>query len=120
MAVSAGCDSEWALRWSLRQQLFGRKLLLADQLPAGLLRMAFVMALTLAGARLGALQDGAAHILPQHLSPAHMMAKRTLHRPEPHRLLRLNGQQAWCVLDAPPLLDEGLGFSASHVSGKPL
>lgn len=114
MAIVVGRDSESVLSWSLRQQLFGRELLLDDQLPGGLLRMAFVVVLTLAGARMQALQDGTGHILPQHVSAAHMIAKRTLQRPEPYRLLCLNGKQAWCILDALPLLDESLGFDRRH------
>lgn len=110
VAISVEGDCETALRLSLRQQLFGRELLLDDQLPAGLLRMAFVVALTLAGARLQALEGGQDVVLPHHLSAGHMIAKRTLHRPEPHGLLRVNGEQAWCILDALPLLATDLGF----------
>ena len=113
VAISVEDDSETALRLSIRQQLFGRELLLDDQLPAGLLRMAFVFALTLAGARLRALDDGQEVVLPHHLSAGHMIAKRTLHRPEPHGLLRVNGEQAWCILDALPLLATDLGFRRS-------
>jgi hypothetical protein len=103
-------DSEAVLRLSLRQQLFGRELLLDDQLPAGLLRMALIFATTLAGARLCAVHDRRAMVLPQHLSTGHMIAKRMSHRPEPHGLLRVNGEQAWCVMDALPLLAAELGF----------
>ncbi len=110
IAIAVEADCENALRVSLRQQLFGRELLLDDQLPAGLLRMAFVVALTLAGARLHALDGGHEVSLPHHLSTSHMIAKRTLHRPEPHGLLRVNGEQAWCILDALPLLAADLGF----------
>jgi len=110
VAISVEGDCETALRLSIRQQLFGRELLLDDQLPAGLLRIAFVVALTLAGARLRALDGGEDVVLPHHLSAGHMIAKRTLHRPEPHGLLRMNGEQAWCILDALPLLATDLGF----------
>jgi Fe-S-cluster containining protein len=113
VAISMGGDSERAIRLSLRQQLFGRELLLDDQLPAGLLRMALVVTLTLAGARLRALDDGQNQVLPRHLSASHMTIKRTLHRPEPHGLLRVNGEQTWCILDALPLLAGHLGFNAS-------
>jgi hypothetical protein len=106
-------DSEQAMRLSLRQQLFGREMLLDDGLPAGLLRMVFVATLTLAGARLRALADGRKKVLPQHFSASHMAAKRMLHRPEPHGLLRANGEQAWPILDALPLLDRALGFHSA-------
>jgi Fe-S-cluster containining protein len=109
LAISIEADCERAMKLSLRQQLFGRELLLDDQLPAGLLRMAFVVTLTLAGARLRALDDGRKHVLPQHFSASHMTTKRTLHRPEPHGLLRANGEQAWPILDALPLLARDLG-----------
>jgi hypothetical protein len=119
VAISVEGDCETALRLSLRQQLFGRELLLDDQLPAGLLRMAFVVALTLAGARLRALDGGHDVVLPHHLSAGHMIAKRTSHRPEPHALLRVNGEQAWCILDALPLLATDLGFRRSDSSRSP-
>ncbi|MGC1645137.1 MAG: hypothetical protein WA741_04855 [Candidatus Sulfotelmatobacter sp.] len=119
VAIAVEGDCESALRLSLRQQLFGRELLLDDQLPAGLLRMAFVVALTLAGARLRALDGGHDVVLPHHLSAGHMIAKRTLHRPEPHALLRVNGEQAWCILDALPLLATDLGFRRSDSSRSP-
>lgn len=119
VAISVEGDCETALRLSLRQQLFGRELLLDDQLPAGLLRIAFVAALTLAGARLRALDGGQDVVLPHHLSAGHMIAKRTLHRPEPHGLLRVNGEQAWCILDGLPLLATDLGFRQSGPSGSP-
>ena len=110
LAISIEADSERAMRLSLRQQLFGRELLLDDHLPAGLLRITFVVILTLAGARLRALDDGQKKVLPRHFSSSHMTTKRTLHRPEPHGLLRANGEQAWPILDALPLLARDLGF----------
>jgi Fe-S-cluster containining protein len=110
LAISLEGDSERAMKLSLRQQLFGRELLLDDHLPAGLLRMALVVTLTLAGARLRALDDGQKKVLPHHFSASHMTTKRTLHRPEPHGLLRANGEQAWPILDALPLLARDLGL----------
>jgi Fe-S-cluster containining protein len=68
LSISMQDDCERTMRLSLRQQLFGRELLLEDSLPAGLLRMVFVVTLTLAGARLRALDDGRNKVLPQHLS----------------------------------------------------
>lgn len=112
-AILLDGDSEDALRLSLRQQIFGRELLLDDQLPAGLLRIAFVFALTLAGARLRTVSDGQKVVLPHHLSASHMIAKRMLHRPEPHGLLRANGEKAWCVLDALPLLASDLCLTSA-------
>ena len=104
LGVKAAEDTDAILRLSLRQQLFGRDLLLEDQLPAALLRMALVVLLTLAGARLHAINERCSKVEPRHLSAAHMAARRTLHRPEPHALLRANGAQAWPVLDALPAL----------------
>src|ERR1022692_2446121 len=40
-------------------------------------------------------------------------AKRTLHRSEPHALLRANGEQAWSILDALPWLSRELGGCAN-------
>src|ERR1019366_6247246 len=88
------------LRLSIRQQLFGREFLLDDDLPAGLLRLALIVTLTLAGARLRT--EGEGTVQPGHLSTSHMIARRMLHRPEPHRLLIANADLAWCVLDALP------------------
>ena len=110
IVISLEGDSEQAMTLSVRQQLFGRELLLDDHLPAGLLRMAFVVMLTMTGARLRALDDSQTKVQPRHFSSGHMTAKRTLSRPEPSVLLRANGEQAWPVLDALPLLLRDLGF----------
>jgi len=110
-AIAMDAGSEQAARLSLRQQLFGRELLLDDQLPAGLLRMALALTLTLAGARLRALKDGQKKVFPRHFSSSHMTTRRTLHRPEPHGLLCVNGEQVWPILDALPLLAPDLGFT---------
>ncbi len=104
ISVSVGGDIESALTLSLRQQIFGRDLLLDNRLPAGLLRMALVIALTITGARALAVDDGKDKVLPTHLSSSHVVTKRTLGRPEPHRLLRANGEQVWPILEALPLL----------------
>jgi Fe-S-cluster containining protein len=111
--IAIDSHAEKSLTLSLRQQIFGRELLLDDQLPAGLLRMAFVIAMTLAGARLRALDEGQKRVSPRHLSASHMIIKRTLHRPEPHGLLRANGEQAWPILDALALLDREFGSSGN-------
>jgi hypothetical protein len=87
---------------------------LDDQLPAGLLRMAFALTLTLSGARLRALKDGQKKVSPHHFSASHMTAKRTLNRPEPHGLLRMNGEHVWPILDALPLLASALSFTPSQ------
>lgn len=111
LAAKVEEDSEQAMRLSLRQQIFGRELLLNDQLPAGLLRMAFVVLMTLTGARLQAFKNGAGRVSPQHFSLAHMTARRILHRPGPHALLWANGEHAWPILDALPRLAFYLGWA---------
>ena len=107
-AIAMDPDCVHALRLSLRQTLFGRELLLDDHLPAGLLRMAFAALLTLAGARAFALRDRRDRVSPKHFSAGHMTVMRTLRRPEPHALLRANGEHAWSVLAALPLLEREL------------
>jgi Fe-S-cluster containining protein len=97
-----------ALTRSLRHQLFGRELLLDESLPGGLLRMGLVVPLTLAAARRLAFEQRRQHVSLTQLSLGHMVVKRTLHRPEPHKLLVANGEKAWSVLDALPLLAERL------------
>jgi Fe-S-cluster containining protein len=93
-----------ALTWSLRQQLFGRDLLLDESLPAGLLRIALVVSLTLVTVRALTSEQPRRRLSLTQLSARHMSIKRTLHRPEPHRLLAANDDKAWSVLDALPLL----------------
>jgi len=102
--VAMGSDVEQALTLSLRHMLFGRELLLDDHLPAGLLRMALVLLLAMAGARLRALDEREGTVSARHLSFSHMVTKRKLNRTEPHLLLRASGEQAWPILDALPLL----------------
>lgn len=108
MALPMGSDIEDTLTLSLRHMLFGQELLLDDHLPAGLLRMALVLLLALAGARLRALDEGEGTVSAGHLSLGHMVAKRKLNRPEPYLLLRASGEQAWPILDALPLLTRKL------------
>jgi hypothetical protein len=110
-ALEIGTDAETdrALALSLRHQVFGRDLLLDCCLPAGLLRMALVVALSLAGSRVLARDERAVRVSPRHLSLSHMTVKRMLNRPEPQRLLRANGEQVWPVLDSLPLLAPVLG-----------
>ena len=93
-----------ALTWSLRQQLFGRDLLLDESLPAGLLRIALVASLTLVTVRALTSAQPRPRLSLAQLSARHMSIKRTLHRPEPQRLLAANDDKAWSVLDALPLL----------------
>jgi Fe-S-cluster containining protein len=93
-----------ALTRSLRHQLFGRELLLDESLPGGLLRMGLVVPLTLAATRRLGFEQRRSHVSLTQLSVSHMVVKRTLQRPEPHKLLAANGEKAWSVLDALPLL----------------
>ena len=104
LAVATGPHTGRSLALSVRHQVFGRDLLLDGALPAGLLRMALVVLLSLAGARLLARDEHTEQVSPRQLSLSHMTVKRMLNRPEPHRLVRANGEQAWPVLDALPLL----------------
>lgn len=104
LAIPLGLDCDRAMQLSLRQQLFGRELLLDDQLPAGLLRIVFVVLLTLAGAHLRAHGECTSKVSPWQFSFVHMAVKRMLHHPEPHKLLVVNGEQVWPILDALPLL----------------
>jgi len=104
LAVATDAETDRALALSLRHQVFGRDLLLNGCLPAGLLRMALVVVLSLAGSRLLACDERSERVSPRQLSVSHMTVKRMLNRPEPFRLLRANGEQAWPVLDSLPLL----------------
>jgi hypothetical protein len=108
LAITTEADTDRALALSLRHQVFGRDMLLDGSLPAGLLRMALVIVVSLAGSRILARDERAAIVTPRQLSLSHMVVKRTLNRPEPDRLLRANGQQAWPVLDSLPLLAPAL------------
>lgn len=107
-ALPLQTDAEAALTLSLRHMLFGHELLMDDHLPAGLLRMALVLLLAIAGARLRALDEGAGAVSAGHLSFAHMVAKRKLNRHEPYLILRTSGEQAWPILDALPQLAQKL------------
>jgi hypothetical protein len=108
LAITTEANTDRAMSLSLRHQVFGRDMLLDGSLPAGLLRMALVVVVSLAGSRILARDERAAIVTPRQLSLSHMVVKRTLNRPEPDRLLRANGQQAWPVLDSLPLLAPAL------------
>lgn len=111
LSTSVGGDSERVLRLSLRQQIFGREFLLDDDLPAGLLRMVFALALTLVGARLNAVAAREATVTLPHISAGHVTVRRALHRPSPHELLKANGEQVWPILEALPLLSKQIGLA---------
>jgi hypothetical protein len=115
-ALPAQADCDRAMRLSLRHLIFGRELLLDDHLPAGLLRMAFVLTLTSAAARLRALEANAAEVSPLHFSGGHMIVRRVLHRPGPHAVLKANGEQVWPILQALPLLARNLGFNTERIT----
>ena len=104
VAVSMGEGAAEVMSLSLRHRLFGRELLLEEQLEAGLLRIAVALVLALTGARTLAAARGEAKASLAQLSRAHMVATRTLHRPAPHALLAANGAQVWPILDAMPSL----------------
>jgi Fe-S-cluster containining protein len=109
LGIAPGEDVHATLTLSLRQQLFGRELLVDEKLPAGLLRIAFAVAMTYAGARLRAAEESAPRIAPWHVSLAHTTAQRMLRRPAPHALLSANGDHAWTILDALPRLFSCVG-----------
>lgn len=67
------------LRISLRQQLVGRQALVGDRAGAGLLRLALIVLLSLAGARRHA---GARALVAADLDHGHVLATRWLHAPE--------------------------------------
>ena len=109
LAVSMPSRTDEVLTLSLRNRLYGRELLLDERLEPGLLRIALTLILTLAGARCLAADQERRQASIAQLSLAHMVATRTLHRPQPHALLRANGGQVWPILDALPLLAAMLG-----------
>ena len=92
------------LRLSLRHQLFGRDLLLDDNLEAGLLRIALALLLTLAGAQSLAATEKSRNVSVGHLNRAHMAVRRSLREFGPHALIKANGPLAWVILEAAPLL----------------
>jgi hypothetical protein len=71
-------DVDEVLTISMRQQLFGHAVLLQDRALAGLLRMAFIQLLTLAGARLRATVEDRRGVVADDLSYGHMLATRVL------------------------------------------
>jgi Fe-S-cluster containining protein len=64
-------EAEDALRLSLRQQLFAERLLVSDRLGAGVLRLAAVHMISIAGSKLRASARGAAQASAADLSWAH-------------------------------------------------
>ena len=72
----AGPDVDEALRLSLRQQLFGRNVLVGGLAGAGLVRIGLIQLLALAGARR---QAGARPLTAADVSYGHMIAVRSLH-----------------------------------------
>ena len=74
--VEYGPDVDEALRLSLRQQLFGRHVLLGGHAGSGLVRIGLIHLIALTGARVDA---GDRPITAADLSRAHMLATRVLH-----------------------------------------
>lgn len=70
---SSGSDVDEALRLSMRQQLFGPQALVGGRAPAGLVRIAVIQLLALAGARREA---GAGGMTAANLSRGHVLAAR--------------------------------------------
>jgi Fe-S-cluster containining protein len=70
---AADPDVDAALRLSMRQQLFGRRVLVGGRPSAGLVRIAVIQLLALAGARLGA---GDRALVARDLDGGHALATR--------------------------------------------
>lgn len=71
--ATAGADVDEALRISMRQQLFGRNFLVGGSASAGLLRIAVIQLLALAGARI---EGGERALKAPDLNRGHVLATR--------------------------------------------
>ncbi len=85
---------------SLRNRLFGARLLVNGRLRAGLLRAALLALLTAVGARLRAAVTGAPRAGPDALAAAHWIAALALDRPAVARALEPVEEDAWAVAAA--------------------
>jgi Fe-S-cluster containining protein len=99
----AECDE--VLRLSIRQQLFGRRLLVEDRRgAAALARLALVHLAAIVGARLSAAAEGLARARAEHLSRGHMLALRVLPVLREDALLLDEEEHAFAILEALPAL----------------
>ncbi|MCS6911828.1 MAG: YkgJ family cysteine cluster protein [Myxococcales bacterium] len=95
-------DEVWRL--SLRQQVFGHRLLVDDRPTAGFLRIAlgYLVAAAHAGERAEA--RGAACAALAEINAGHKLALRMLHQPALERVFLRHSERVWEVLAALPLL----------------
>lgn len=92
-----------ALVESLRNRLFGRRLLVRGRLQAGILRLALVCLLTRVGARVRAAAAGRGAVDVGDVSAAHWIASLALARPAIEAALTGVEQHAWVVAAATAL-----------------
>jgi Fe-S-cluster containining protein len=92
------------LRLSLRQQLFGSRMLVDNRVDAGMLRLALIQILATTGARMLAVGEGRKTYRAADLSYAHMLATRTLDLDGPEAVMVARAAETVPILDALPLL----------------
>jgi Fe-S-cluster containining protein len=97
-------ETDAMLRRGLRNRLFGAKLLVAGRLRPGVLRIALLELLTVAGARLSAALEGSPRVEPRHLSAGHWAASLPLARTPIAAALVEVSDHADCLSGALPLL----------------
>jgi len=99
----AECDE--VLRLSIRQQLFGRRLLVAEKRGvAALARLALVQLVAVVGARLSAAAEGLPRARAEHLSRGHMLALRVLPVLHDEALFADEEEHTFDLLEALPAL----------------
>jgi Fe-S-cluster containining protein len=106
LAVRVGDrESDEVLRTSIRQQLFGTRVVVAGKRGiAALLRLAVVQLCAVVGARLEAAAERAERARPEHLSRGHMLAMRVLPVLDSDELLLAEEENAFDALEALPAL----------------
>jgi hypothetical protein len=97
-------DLDDVLRRSLRQTLHGERILIRDELPAGLLGCGMLQLVALFGARMEAAREGRSAAVAADLNRGHMLATRALYRTANDKVVRAHAPLTWTALEALPAL----------------
>jgi Fe-S-cluster containining protein len=105
---AGGPDVAEVCRISLRQQLFGSRILVGEGIRAGALRVLMTLLATFAGARLRALLRGAPRVALDDLDAGHKLAQRIFRNPAVAPVFLEHEAGAWDAVEAAAYMGGGM------------